>query len=201
MLLYRSVDLVGAIVGIILAAPAFLVIAVIIKKTSPGPILFRQQRIGLHGKAFEILKFRSMRRDSEDLLRDNPALWTAYVEHGYKLPEGNDPRITGIGNWLRRTSLDELPQLWNVLVGDMSLVGPRPLVPDEVEQWYRSTADLLHSVRPGMTGLWQVQGRSDINYPERADLELAYVRTKSLVGDIRILCQTVVVVLARRGAH
>ncbi|HYF94942.1 MAG TPA: sugar transferase [Symbiobacteriaceae bacterium] len=197
----RIVDFIGSAIGLILLSPIFLIIAAIIKRSSPGPIFFRQQRVGRNGQPFKIVKFRSMRGDAEDVLRRNPELYAKYAANSYKLPEGEDPRITPIGRWLRKTSLDELPQLWNVLVGEMSLVGPRPLLKAEIDEWYRETQRDLLSVRPGMTGLWQVEGRSEIAYPQRADLELRYVRECSPTLDIRILIQTVSVVTKRRGAH
>lgn len=197
----RNIDIVGAGVALILLSPLFLVVGLIIKGTSPGPIFFRQKRIGSGGQTFEIIKFRSMRPDAEALLRQDQVLWDMYVSNNYKLPEGKDPRITPIGRWLRRTSLDELPQLWNVLVGDMSLVGPRPLVREEIEEWYGESAGELLSVRPGMTGLWQVAGRSGLDYPERAVLEISYVRRRSIWLDVVILFRTVLVVAIGKGAH
>lgn len=199
--LKRAVDIIGAAVGLLLLFPAFLIIGVVIKWSSPGPLFFRQGRIGRNRQPFHIIKFRSMRLDAESLLRADPQLWENYVKNDFKLPEGQDPRVTPIGKWLRKTSLDELPQLWNVLMGEMSLVGPRPLIDDEIETWYGDTARELLSVRPGMTGLWQVSGRSSVGYPERAALELHYVQTKSFIGDILILLRTVQVVLTRRGAY
>lgn len=199
--LKRILDVVGASLGLVLLLPLFLVVAILIKRSSPGPIFFRQRRIGLHGKPFWILKFRTMRPDAETVLRSDPQLWEAYVSHNFKLPEGQDPRITPVGRWLRRTSLDELPQLWNVLVGDMSLVGPRPLLREEIDTWYGSHAEELLSARPGMTGLWQVNGRSAVDYPERATLELQYVGTRSVWGDVQLLLRTVRAVVSGQGAH
>lgn len=199
--LKRIIDVSGASVGLVLLAPVFLVISCIMKLSSPGPVFFRQERVGRQGNVFNILKFRTMKINAEDILRADPKLWESYVGNHFKLPEGQDPRISAFGRWMRKTSLDELPQLWNVLIGEMSLVGPRPLVKTEIEMWYGERARDLLSVRPGMTGLWQVRGRSRVGYPERADLELAYVYERSLVGDILILLQTCVVVIAGRGAH
>ncbi|MHB9145038.1 MAG: sugar transferase [Symbiobacteriia bacterium] len=197
----RSIDLLGAIVGLSLLSPVFLGVAVVIKLTDHGPVFYGHQRIGLKGQPFKLLKFRSMRIDAEEILRADPELWQAYVANDFKLPKGEDPRVTPVGAWLRKTSLDELPQLYNVLTGAMSLVGPRPLVAEEIETWYQDRAGELLSVPPGLTGLWQVSGRSELEYPERADLELAYVRDRSLAGDIGILFRTVDVVLNGRGAH
>lgn len=197
----RVIDVLGAAIGLTLFSPMFLVIALAIKLTDPGPVFHRQERIGRNGKAFRMLKFRSMRVDAEAVLRADPELYKAWAMNDFKLPEGQDPRVTLVGGWLRRTSLDELPQLWNVLTGQMSLVGPRPKEVEEIDMWYPGRAGELLSVRPGITGLWQVSGRSQIAYPERAELELAYVKNQSLFGDIGILFRTVKVVLNGRGAH
>lgn len=197
----RAGDIVGATCGLLLLLPLFLIVGIIIKSYGAGPVFFRQARIGRGGRPFRILKFRSMRTDAEAFLKADPSLWETYVRNDFKLPEGEDPRITPIGRWLRKTSLDEIPQLWNVFVGDMSLVGPRPLVADEIETWYGDRASELLSVKPGMTGLWQVSGRSSLGYPERAELELSYVRNRSITGDAAILLRTCVVVLNRQGAH
>lgn len=199
--LKRSLDVVAACVGLVLLSPLFLALALIIKRSNSGPVFFRQQRVGQHGQLFLLFKFRSMRTDAEAVLKADVDLWNAYVSNDFKLPEGQDPRITPIGRVLRRTSLDELPQLWNVLRGEMSLVGPRPLIHDELDTWYGERADELLSVKPGMTGLWQVSGRSSIGYPERADLELSYVRALSLWLDVKILFMTVAIVLNGKGAH
>lgn len=199
--LKRVMDILGAGVGLLLLAPVLLVIGIMMKLSSPGPIFFRQKRVGLHGKTFRIVKFRTMRADAEAVLRKDPRLWETYVKNDFKFPESEDPRVTSIGRWLRKTSLDELPQLWNVLVGNMSLVGPRPLIEAELETWYGDQSSTLLSVKPGMTGLWQVSGRSSLGYPERAELELRYARDQSLWGDIEILLRTVQVVVSGRGAH
>jgi exopolysaccharide production protein ExoY len=199
ILVKRIFDILIAAALLVLLAPCMAAIAVVVRRSSPGPVLFRQKRVGVDGRPFRILKFRTMCSDAETVLRSDAALYAAYVENGYKLPLGIDPRITRIGLWLRRTSLDELPQLWNVLRGDMSLVGPRPVVPDEVAH-YGDRAQTFLSVLPGVTGLWQVCGRSDVPYPERCDVELDYVRSWSLSQDLVILYRTVGAVVSGRGA-
>ena len=156
--------------------------------------------LGHRGKFFDLIKFRSMRSNAEEVLRNDPLLQRTYIENDFKLPENDDPRVTRLGRFLRRTSLDELPQLLNVLVGDMSLVGPRPLVGPELEK-YGSRIPTLLSVKPGMTGRWQVSGRSSIPYPERAEMDLEYVRNWSFLGDLWILALTLPAVLIRNGAH
>jgi exopolysaccharide biosynthesis polyprenyl glycosylphosphotransferase len=192
-------DRVIAAVALVLLSPIFCVLAVLIRRDSPGPILFRQDRMGFRGRPFRIYKFRTMVMDAEDRLRRD-GLWDAYVANGFKLPQGEDPRITPLGAKLRRTSLDELPQLWNVLTGSMSLVGPRPVVPKELEE-YGDLRGAYTGVRPGVTGYWQVNGRSDVGFPERGELDAYYYDNRSLRVDLRILCRTVIAVLARVGAH
>ncbi len=182
------------------AAPVMAAIAVAVRLGSPGPAVFGQRRLGRHGKSFRCYKFRSMYRDAELRLRNDAALYEEYVRNGYKLPPDKDARITPIGRFLRKTSLDELPQLWNVLTGDMSLVGPRPIVPDEILH-YDAEAPMLLLLKPGMTGAWQVSGRSELRYPERTTVELEYVQNWSLKRDLAILLRTVPAVLAQRGAH
>ncbi len=200
LVLKRGVDIIGSALLLVLLSPVMLVVALAIRLDSPGPVLFRHRRAGYAGGFFELLKFRSMRPDAEKMLKADPELWKRYVENDFKLPESEDPRITPLGRFLRRSSLDELPQLLNVLKGDMSLVGPRPVVEPELEK-YRGQIPTLLSVKPGVTGLWQVSGRSDVAFPERAQLDLEYVRRWSLVGDLWILFMTIPAVLYQRGAH
>ena len=196
----RALDLVSASVAALLLAPLALLVAVAIRLLDPGPILFAQERLGRGGSRFLLYKFRSMRVDAEAVLRADPALYRRYVEGDFKLPEGEDPRISPLGRFLRRSSLDELPQLFNVLRGEMSMVGPRPIVPAELRQ-YEPYGEMFLAVRPGVTGLWQVSGRSDIRYPERAFLDLDYIGGSSLGSDLSILLRTLPAVLLRRGAH
>ncbi len=199
--LKRGADVLGAIVLLGLTAPLFAAVAMINKVMSPGPIFFAQKRLGRKGKPFMVFKFRTMVVNAEQVLKETPELYRKYVENNYKLPDGEDPRITRLGRILRATSLDELPQLINVLKGDMSLVGPRPVVPMEVEN-YADYATLFLSAKPGMTGHWQVSGRSEITeYARRVELDLEYIRDQSLSKDLEILLRTVPAVLMRRGAH
>jgi exopolysaccharide biosynthesis polyprenyl glycosylphosphotransferase len=188
-----------ALIAIVLLAPVFLTVAVLIRRDSPGPSLFRQRRVGRNGRMFTIYKFRSMAGDAEERLKRD-GLYDAYVANGFKLPPGNDPRITKLGSLLRRTSLDELPQLFNVVAGSMSLVGPRPVVPDELSS-YGELANAYIGVRPGVTGYWQVNGRSDVGFPERAELDAYYYDNRSFRVDLRILARTVLAVGLRVGAH
>jgi exopolysaccharide biosynthesis polyprenyl glycosylphosphotransferase len=202
LFLKRLLDLTVAALAIALLAPVMLVIAIAIRLDSPGPVIFSQRRTGRHGRVFNFYKFRSMCVDAELRLLTDRDMHDQYVQNGYKLPHSIDTRVTRVGRFLRRTSLDELPQLWNVLRGDMSLVGPRPIVPEQVRQFYGSgDAPLLLSLKPGITGAWQVSGRSTIQYPERASLELGYVQGWSLIRELRILARTLPAVLTQRGAH
>jgi lipopolysaccharide/colanic/teichoic acid biosynthesis glycosyltransferase len=195
----RAYDIVGALVLILLTLPTMLIVALAIFVTDPGPVLFRQTRLARDGKPFRIRKFRTMVTDAEDRLHRDPVLYRQYLDNHHKLPADVDPRITRVGRLLRSTSLDELPQLFNVLGGSMSLVGPRPVVRSELVN-YGADADMLLSVRPGMTGLWQVRGRSSIGYPERAGIDLEYASSWTMGLDISILLRTVTAVARRTGA-
>jgi exopolysaccharide production protein ExoY len=182
-------------------APLMGLIAIAVKLTSSGPVFFRQERLGKEGRYFRIFKFRTMRPDAEAVLKSDPQLYSRYRESNFKLAREDDFRITPIGRFLRTFSLDELPQLFNVLTGEMSLVGPRPIVPDEIKQ-YNDYAKLLLSVKPGMTGYWQVNGRSLItDYADRVKLDMEYIRDQSLRGDLQIMLKTVGAVTRTEGAH
>lgn len=193
----RFVDVVGSGLGLLFAAPLLAVIAVAIKVTSPGPVLFSQMRSGLGGRKFRMYKFRSMVVDAEARKRDLAAL---NEQDGPAFKVKNDPRVTPLGRFLRTTSLDELPQLWNVFRGDMSLVGPRPLPCAETagcDQWHRRRLD----VAPGLTCIWQIRGRSKVTFDEWARMDIQYVRSRTLWGDLKLILQTVPAVLTRNGAH
>ena len=184
--------------GLLIAgAPVLLVTAVAVKITSPGPVLFRQTRIGVEGRPFQMLKFRSMVVDAE---ARRSQLVDLNEDEGQKFKIRRDPRVTRLGAWLRRFSVDELPQLWNVARGDMALVGPRPPLPDEVAR-YDNDATRRLRVRPGLTGLWQVSGRSDLSWEESLRLDLRYVDNWSFVMDMSILWRTWRAVISRRGAY
>jgi exopolysaccharide production protein ExoY len=198
--LKRAIDIIGAAVLLVVLAPVLAIVAAMVALDSPGPVIFAQRRLGRFGRPMRCYKFRSMHVDAEARLLSDPMLFRRYVEHDYKLPASMDTRITRAGRFLRRTSLDELPQLWNVLKGEMSLVGPRPIVPDEIHH-YKSDGRLLLSLKPGITGAWQVSGRSAVAYPERAAVELEYVEGWNLRRDVAILLRTLPAVLERRGAY
>lgn len=195
----RALDVAVVLLASPLLLPVGLVVALLVRLTSSGPALFRQERVGLRGDSFRMLKFRTMTPDAEEQLQLDPALWDLYVAHDYKLPAGLDPRMTRIGGLLRRTSLDELPQLLNVLGGSMSLVGPRPVTRAQYDA-FADVVEAYRSVRPGMTGYWQVNGRADVHYPERAEYDRRYVKEWSVLGDLRILVRTPVTVVRGRGA-
>ena len=200
LMLKRLLDMICSGAALVLLSPLMAVIAIAVRLESRGPAVFGQSRLGRHGRVFKCFKFRSMHTNAEQLLRDDPELYDLYVKNDFKLPEAIDKRITRIGRFLRRTSLDELPQLWNVFRGDMSLVGPRPIVVEELRH-YDDEEPLFLSLKPGITGAWQVNGRSSVAYPLRASLELEYVQTWSLRKDLSILARTLPAVLAQRGAH
>ena len=197
--LKRAFDVVGASALLLLASPAFIYAAVRVKRHDGGPVFFSQPRVGRHGETFRCLKFRTMVTNAEELLKELVARrGTSSTLSMFKMAE--DPRITPPGRWLRRFSLDELPQLWNVLIGDMSLVGPRPPLQREVEMYDEDMARRLH-VRPGLTGLWQVSGRSDLSIEEAIRLDLYYVDNWSMIQDLAILWRTVGAVTRGRGAY
>ena len=200
LILKRAMDITASIVLLVVLSPLLALIAALVALDSPGPVIFAQRRLGRFGRPIRCFKFRSMFVDAEARLFADPELFRRYVANDYKLPASLDTRITKIGRFLRRTSLDELPQLWNVLKGEMSLVGPRPIVPDEIHH-YNGEGPLLLSLKPGMTGQWQVSGRSQVAYPERAAVELEYVEGWSLWRDIGIILRTLPAVMAARGAH
>jgi exopolysaccharide biosynthesis polyprenyl glycosylphosphotransferase len=193
----RTFDVVGSMFGLVVLFPLMLVAALLVKLTSSGPALYRQERIGLHGQRFRVWKFRSMTSGSDERVAQLMADHGGYVPY-YKMRE--DPRVTPFGRFLRRSSIDELPQLINVLKGEMSLIGPRPHVPAEVDQYAPEHHRRLF-VKPGITGLWQVSGRSDVPRDEAVLLDLKYVDTWSLSGDLRILVKTAKAVVTARGAY
>lgn len=190
----RLLDVTTASLGLVVLSPVMALVALAIRLESRGPALFKHWRVGHHGRRFACLKFRTMQADAEAVLAGDAELKRLYRENNYKLPEELDPRVTRLGRWLRRSSLDELPQLFNVLMGEMSLVGPRPVVEEELEH-YRGSERLLLSVRPGMTGAWAVNGRHHVGYPARAEMELRYVRGWSVGEDLKILAGTVSAVM------
>jgi exopolysaccharide biosynthesis polyprenyl glycosylphosphotransferase len=195
--LKRLFDVLLSLLGIIGTLPLWVMIAVAIRLDSPGPIFFVQERVGKDGHAFRFLKFRSMHPDAESKLVD---LLPSNEADGPVFKMRNDPRVTRVGRILRRTSLDELPQLLNVLLGDMSLVGPRPALPSEVDR-YRAEDRIRLSVKPGLTCLWVLRGRSNCNFDRWMEYDREYIRTSSLWLDLTILVRTVWIVLGGHGAY
>lgn len=194
----RTLDIVLSLSGLLLLLPAFVLIAVCIKLDDPqGKVLFRQQRVGKHGKLFPMLKFRSMVWNAEELKKE---LLKQNETTGAMFKMKNDPRVTRVGRIMRKTSLDELPQLWNVLIGQMSLVGPRPALPAEVKAYTAYDKNRL-VVTPGCTGLWQVSGRSSVGFKEMVELDLKYIRNRSIGTDLKIIAKTGLVLLGSKDAY
>lgn len=199
--LKRGVDIAAALVFLVVGLPLYLAIGICVKLTSPGPMLYWQYRVGRGGQRFRFFKFRSMYVNGDERLSSLLATdqvaesrWQVYQ----KLQ--NDPRITTFGRFIRRTSLDELPQLWNVLKGDMSLVGPRPCM-EQQERFYGEYWDTYCAMRPGLTGLWQVSGRNRLSYRQRVQLDVGYVQAWSMWLDLKIIIKTVKVVATGDGSH
>ena len=201
--LKRTGDVVFALSALLIGAPVFLLLAVLVKVSSPGPVFYVQRRVGRGYRRFGCIKFRTMRPDADrvlaSVLASSPAMQEEF-ERDFKLRE--DPRITPIGRFLRRSSLDELPQFINVLRGEMSVVGPRPIVDKEIDR-YGPYMDEVLAVRPGLTGLWQVSGRNNLSYAKRVRLDLAYARGRSFLLDLAIVLRTFGVLLLPmdRGAY
>lgn len=198
----RLVDIVIGIIGTCLCfLPAAIIIFAIYKvKGYSGSIFFKQERLGLNGKKFKIIKFRSMVENAEEVLKSNRELYQKYIDNGYKLLPGEDPRLTSIGAFIRKTSIDELPQFINILKGDMSFIGPRPIIEEEIQEYKGNDRDKFLSVKPGATGYWQVSGRSNVSYPERCGVELYYVDNMSALLDLKILFISFVKVFSKSGA-
>jgi lipopolysaccharide/colanic/teichoic acid biosynthesis glycosyltransferase len=202
--LKRIMDITGSLIGITLGSPLLLTIAVLIKNGSAGPVIFKQRRIGLRGKEFEMYKFRTMVINAENILQNNPELLELYKKNSYKIKE--DPRVTKIGKFLRKSSLDELPQLINILKGEMSIVGPRAYKKDEMDcqlelhPELRNNAEYVINTKPGLTGVWQISGRSEIGFEKRILLDYQYAIRRDIFFDIQIILKTIPVVLKSKGA-
>ncbi len=204
----RCIDITGALVIGILFLPILILTAIVIKLDSAGPVLAdTPMRVGRHGKLFKLFKFRSMIVNAHEVLRQDPKfrrLYEQYKKNSYKLHE--DPRVTRVGHFIRKHSLDEIPQLLNVLRGDMSLVGPRPYYPDELtdqQKKYPHTKELVQvvlSAKPGLTGDWQVSGRSEVNFDKRIKIDAQYVQKKSVLRDLWIMIKSPIVMITGKGA-
>ncbi|ALS77943.1 MULTISPECIES: sugar transferase [Planococcus] len=194
----RFLDIVGSLVGLIMLMPLFLLIGLLIKMEDPqGPVFFKQKRVGKHGGTFDMYKFRSMVCNAEDL---KASLQQQNEASGPVFKIKSDPRITKIGKFIRKTSIDELPQLVNVLNGDMTVVGPRPALPDEVAQYTNYEKQRI-SVTPGLTCFWQVNGRSNISFQEWVEMDLEYIRTRNTTMDIKLIFKTILVLFGSKDAY
>ncbi|MGK5595349.1 MAG: sugar transferase [Parachlamydiaceae bacterium] len=198
----RTFDIAFSLLALIIGLPVFLLLALLVRFSSKGRIIYSHERVGKSGKTFRCYKFRTMYQDADQRLKDilakDPELQKEW-DKKHKLK--NDPRITRIGAFLRKTSLDELPQFWNVLIGDLSVVGPRPVVKTEVQRFFGNRAPLILSVRPGLTGIWQVSGRSNTSYEERLAMDEEYIGKQSLLLDLKLIAKTVPAMLFSRGAY
>ncbi|WP_274649395.1 sugar transferase [Paenibacillus humicola] len=198
LMIKRAMDIVGACIGIMLFSPIFFVVAILIKLEDPhGPVFFSQIRVGKDEKTFKMYKFRSMVSNAEGML---DGLLSRNEISGAMFKIKNDPRITKVGKFIRKTSIDELPQLWNVILGDMTIVGPRPPLPREVAD-YTSYHKLRLKVKPGCTGLWQVSGRNDLSFNEMVELDLKYIRLRNILFDLKIIFKTFKVLLGSKNAY
>ncbi|MCV9884494.1 sugar transferase [Metabacillus halosaccharovorans] len=198
LIIKRVVDIVGSVIGLLLVSFLFVIIAIVIKVEDPkGPVFFRQTRVGKDGKEFNMYKFRSMVSNAEELLKD---LLEYNEVSGAMFKMKEDPRVTKIGKFIRKTSIDELPQLWNVLKGDMSLVGPRPPLPREVDEYTDFDKQRLLVV-PGCTGLWQVSGRSNIGFEEMVKLDIEYIENRTILVDFKIILKTVLMLFGSKDAY
>lgn len=195
----RMIDIIGSLVGIILFSPIFLLVAIAIKLEDPkGNIIFSHERVGKNGHLFPCYKFRSMYADAEKMKKNFTEEQNKEYAETFKLKD--DPRITKVGKFIRKTSLDEFPQLINIFMGDMSIVGPRPIVTKEL-YFYGKYGKYYKAVKPGLTGLWQVSGRSDTTYDERVSLDMEYISTRNIFKDIKIIIMTSVKVVKREGSY
>lgn len=197
LIVKRTIDILGALIGLVLLSPIFLIVAIAIKLDSKGPIIFGHTRKGLHGKDIKVYKFRTMYENSQEIFNNFTKEQKEEFYKNFKLE--NDPRVTKIGDFLRRTSIDELPQLINILNGSMSIVGPRPIVQKEIDL-YGDYVNKLFSVVPGLTGYWQANGRSDTTYEERIKMDMYYIDNRGFWLDFKIIIKTFGSVLKGEGA-
>lgn len=193
----RLIDIIGSLIGIILLSPIYIIIAILIKFDSPGKVVFGHTRKGKGGKDIKVYKFRTMYSNANEIFESFTSEQKEEYYKNFKLD--NDPRVTKLGGFLRKTSLDELPQLFNILKGDMTIIGPRPIVEKEISK-YGDKAEKLFSVVPGLAGYWQANGRSDTTYEERVEMDMYYIDNMSFYLDVKILFQTAISVLKGEGA-
>ena len=198
----RVFDIFFGLIGLVPFAIAyFLLMIFYCFGENKGPIIYKQQRIGKYGEMFDIYKFRSMKLIAVEILMSNKNLYQKYIDNGYKLEAHEDPRITKLGRFIRKTSIDELPQFINVLKGEMSMVGPRPIVSNELQEYKKLGMETeFLKMKPGITGVWQTSGRSNVNYPERVYLEVSYLEKQSNLTDLLIVIKTIWKVVKKEGA-
>lgn len=203
--LKRLMDIIGSVIGLIILSPLLLLVALSIKLDSPGPVMAdTPMRAGKDGKLFRIYKFRSMVQNAHEILEKNPKLLEQYKKNSYKI--FNDPRVTRVGRFIRKYSIDEFPQFFNILKGEMSLVGPRAYYPYELEEQQnhyptsRKYVKVILSGKPGLTGVWQVTGRSEINFDKRVEMDAGYVKKRSILYDVWLILETIPAVISGRGA-
>lgn len=194
----RTMDIVGSLLALIVLSPVFLLVAILVKLEDGGPVFFAQRRVGQHGREFRMYKVRSMCLNAEQKLKE--LMQQNQHKDGVTFKIKNDPRITGVGRWLRKFSIDELPQFYNVLKGDMSLVGPRPPVPSEVSKYSLAHRRRL-AIKPGITCIWQISGRAEIDFSGQVQLDVDYIENLSFWTDVKILARTVPAVISGKGAY
>lgn len=199
--IFRLFDIVFSSIIIFILSPIIILFSFITIYSDGFPIFFKHLRVGKNGKKFHIYKFRSMVKNAEEILQKDKELYKKYVRSGYKINANEDPRILPVGKFIRKASIDEIPQFFNVLKGDMSIVGPRPVVESEMYDLYQENFEIYQSVKPGITGLWQVSGRSNLTGSSRASLDIEGIKKKSIIYDIYIILKTVKEVLKRTGAY
>jgi exopolysaccharide production protein ExoY len=190
-----------ALLIILIGLPVFIAISLLIIFYDGFPVLFSHNRIGKNGKIIKVYKFRSMIKNAEEVLNNDKELYNEYIANGYKIDAKKDPRILPFGIFLRKSSLDEIPQFLNVLKGNMAIVGPRPVVEDELNTLYGEHKNIYKTVKPGITGLWQISGRSNLKGSDRVDLDLEGIKRKSFFFDLYVIFKTVIEVFKRRGAY
>ncbi len=200
----RTIDIVGSLILIVLFLPVWLIVPLLIKLDSPGPIIFTQKRVGKNGKPFDIIKFRTMLADAEQYWKKHPELYEKYKKMSWKLTLEEDPRVTRLGKILRQTSIDEFPQVFNILIGSMSLVGPRPIrdieIKDATKRYGPDIKDAIDkslAAKPGLTGIWQVSGRNDVPWDRRVRLDASYATARNLVDDLKIAIKTPLAMISK----
>jgi len=190
-----------AIIIILVLSPVFIIVSLLIFFSDGFPIFFKQNRVGYKGEIFKVYKFRSMIKNAEKILKEDPVLYNEYVNNGYKIEAKKDPRILPFGLFLRSSSIDELPKFFNIIKNNMNIIGPRPVVENEVDTLYGNQKDIYLSMKPGITGLWQVSGRSNVKNLDRVKLDVEYFEKRSMYLDFKIILKTIIEIFKRTGAY